>query len=111
MLGVNDRLPLRERASATKEARYRRDHVVDALGIKLGPLVGIKLETVRSGEAKNHPTQSSPTPHATIARPHRDVDQVNGTPPRPPLPSALQLRIGAKGNSHSFLNRLRRLPR
>jgi uncharacterized protein len=34
----------------------------------------------------NRPTQSSATPHVTIARPHRRLDQVNGTPPRPPLP-------------------------
>jgi hypothetical protein len=46
-----------------------------------------KLETVKSGEAKNHPTQSPPPmPHVTTARPHRHVDQVNGAPPRPPLP-------------------------
>jgi len=43
-----------------------------------------KLETVKSGEAKK--PQSSPTPHVTVARPHRHLDQVNGAPPRPPLP-------------------------
>src|SRR5262245_58655738 len=35
-----------------------------------------KLETVKSGEAKNHPTQSPPpTPLVTTTRPHRPVDQ------------------------------------
>ncbi len=45
-----------------------------------------KPETIKSGEAKNHPSQSSPTPHVTIARPRRHGDQSNGPPPRPPLP-------------------------
>ena len=41
-----------------------------------------KAATTKSSEATNRPTQSSPTPHVTTARPHRHVDQVN----RPPLP-------------------------
>ena len=45
-----------------------------------------KAATTKSSEAANRPTQSSPTPHVTTARPHRHVDQVNGAPPRPPLP-------------------------
>ena len=45
-----------------------------------------KAATTKSSEATNRPTQSSPTPHVTTARPHRHVDQVNGAPPRPPLP-------------------------
>ena len=45
-----------------------------------------KAATTKSSEATNCPTQSSPTPHVTTARPHRHVDQVNGAPPRPPLP-------------------------
>jgi uncharacterized protein len=44
-----------------------------------------KAATTNSSEATSRPTQSSPTPHVTTARPHRHVDQVNGAP-RPPLP-------------------------
>ena len=45
-----------------------------------------KAATTKSSEATNRLTQSSPTAHVTTARPHRHVDQVNGAPPRPPLP-------------------------
>ena len=45
-----------------------------------------KAATTKSSETTNRPTQSSPTAHVTTARPHRHVDQVNGAPPRPPLP-------------------------
>ena len=45
-----------------------------------------KAATTKSSETTNRPTQSSPTAHVTTARPHRHIDQVNGAPPRPPLP-------------------------
>jgi uncharacterized protein len=45
-----------------------------------------KAATTNSSEATNRPAQSSPPPHVTTARPHRHIDQVNGAPPRPPLP-------------------------
>jgi uncharacterized protein len=44
-----------------------------------------KAATTKSSEATNRPTQPSPAPHITTARPHRHVDQVNSAP-RPPLP-------------------------
>jgi hypothetical protein len=44
-----------------------------------------KAATTKSSEATNRPTQSSPTPRVTTARPRRHIDQVNGAP-RPPLP-------------------------
>src|SRR5262249_38215033 len=44
-----------------------------------------KAATTKPSEATNRPTQPSPAPHVTTARPHRHVDQVNGAP-RPPLP-------------------------
>ena len=37
-----------------------------------------KPEAVKSGDAKSHPKQSSPTPNVTIGRPRRHVDQLNG---------------------------------
>jgi uncharacterized protein len=45
-----------------------------------------KAPTTKSSEATNRPPQSSPTPYVTTTRPHRHVGQVNGAPPRPPLP-------------------------
>jgi uncharacterized protein len=45
-----------------------------------------KAATTNSSEVTNRPPQSSPTPPVTTARPHRHVDQMNGAPPRPPLP-------------------------
>ena len=47
-----------------------------------------KPEAIKSGEAKNRPTQSPPAPHVPVARPrrHMDIDQLNDAPPRPPSP-------------------------
>jgi hypothetical protein len=45
-----------------------------------------KAVTTKSSEVTNRPPQASPTPHVMTARPHRHVGQVNGAPPRPPLP-------------------------
>jgi len=48
-----------------------------------------KPETMKSSDAKNHPLPSvvpPPTPRVTTARPRRAGDQLNGAPPRPPLP-------------------------
>ena len=48
-----------------------------------------KPETMKSSDAKNHPSPSvvpPPTPRVTTARPRRTGDQLNGAPPRPPLP-------------------------
>ena len=48
-----------------------------------------KPETMKSSDAKNHPSPSvvpPPTPRVRTARPRRAGDQLNGAPPRPPLP-------------------------
>ena len=48
-----------------------------------------KPETMKSSDAENHPLPSvvpPPTPRVTTARPRRAGDQLNGAPPRPPLP-------------------------
>ena len=48
-----------------------------------------KPETIKSSDAKNHPAQSvapPPTRHFTTAQPRRPGGQLDGAPPRPPLP-------------------------
>ncbi len=44
-----------------------------------------KAATIKSTDAENHQAQSS-SPHVTTVRPRRHADQLNGAPPRPPLP-------------------------
>jgi hypothetical protein len=46
-------------------------------------------KTIKSSDAKNHPAQSiapPPTRHFTTAQPRRPGGQLEGAPPRPPLP-------------------------
>jgi len=45
-----------------------------------------KAATTKSTDAENHQAQSTPSPHVTTVRPRRHADQLNGAPPRPPLP-------------------------
>ena len=48
-----------------------------------------KPETIKSSDTKNHPAQSvalPPTRHFTTAQPRRPGGQLDGAPPRPPLP-------------------------
>ena len=45
-----------------------------------------KAATIKSTDAENHQARSTPSPHVTTVRPRRHADQLNGAPPRPPLP-------------------------
>ena len=45
-----------------------------------------KAATIKSTDVENHQARSAPSPHVTTVRPRHHADQLNGAPPRPPLP-------------------------